>query len=476
MKYLTEGPRVAKFAETYINQTKGEWAGKPLALEPYQTDWLNELFLIDPEKRRLVYKEALLGIPRKNGKSTLCAALGLYGLIAMGEQSPEIYSAASSEQQARAVFDQAKAFIDASPRLQDFLIPRRSYIECKKTNGIYRVLTSKGLSQHGLNPSMVIVDELHTFMNDNHKELFWALRTALAARRNPLLISITTAGYDKQSLLYNRYMMGKELEAKGLQAMRDARFYFKWFGAPEGSDIFDPEMYRIANPASWIDVDEYVNEAAITPEFDLRRLYLNQWTEPEGMWIPHGVWEDGIVHDIDIPYKAEVFLGIDIGLKSDTSAVVVVYKVPDTEKFYCEAHIFVPPKEDALDITIVEQKIRDLADKYTVRAAVYDRYGFPRSAQMLSGEGINMVQLGMTNANMVPATANLFNNFVAGKILHKDDPRFEEQVKNGIFEQTESGPRLSKRKAQNKIDSLIALLIAMTEADRKQADIQIGWL
>ena len=120
---LSESRRVLRFGEKYIVQTKGRWHGQPLVWEKWERQFLKELFLRKPNGER-VYDQALCGIARKNGKSTLGAALGLYGLVGAGEHSPEVYAAAASKDQAGIVFRQSTDFVTSSPQLMDWLKPQ----------------------------------------------------------------------------------------------------------------------------------------------------------------------------------------------------------------------------------------------------------------------------------------------------------------------------------------------------------------
>ncbi len=233
-------------------QTKGRWAGKPLAHELWERQFLDELFLLDATGKR-VYKEALLGISRKNGKSTLGAELALYGLLGTPEYSPEVYAAAAARDQARIVFNQSKDFVEASPRLRDWLTPHRNVITCKSNKGIYRVLSSDAGLQYGLNPSMVVIDELWAHANG---ELYYALTTGQLARESPLVVSITTAGFDRSSICFDLYERGKRLrDDGGIDAMRAAGFLFWWYEMDPTVDYRDSSHWKDANPSSWIPID-----------------------------------------------------------------------------------------------------------------------------------------------------------------------------------------------------------------------------
>jgi phage terminase large subunit-like protein len=193
------GARVVRFAEDWIVQTKGRWAGKMMEVEPWERDLLDELFLVYEDGQR-VYHEALIGLARKNGKSTIASVLGLHGLLAAPHGSPEVYAAAASRDQARIVFDQAVQFVKASPRLSDWLQPQRNVITCKANGGIFRVLSSDAPLQYGLNPYLVIIDELWAHPNP---ELYYALTTGQLAQVEPLIVNITTAGWDRESICYH---------------------------------------------------------------------------------------------------------------------------------------------------------------------------------------------------------------------------------------------------------------------------------
>ena len=255
----TDGGFVDAFAQKYIVQTKGRWAGKPLELEKWQRDLVRELFLKDASGR-YVYREAAIGVPRKNGKSTSWSCLALYALMASGEQGAEVYAAAASRDQARIVFNQAVDFIAASPALQDWLKPQRSVILCEATGSRFRVLSSDAPLQFGLNPSFVVIDELWAHSDP---ELYYALTTGQLARENPLVVSITTSGYDMDTICGRVYEQGRRLSTR--EAQRKARFLFQWHQAPDGCDLDDTQAWREANPSKWIKISDLRRERERLP-------------------------------------------------------------------------------------------------------------------------------------------------------------------------------------------------------------------
>lgn len=461
MPFVTEGDRVQRFGERYIVQTKGIWDAKPLIHEPWQSDVVTELFLRDANTGRRVYREALIGIARKNGKSTLAAEIALYALLASGEPGAEVYSAAASKEQAGIVFNQAKAFIEASPRLSDWLIPRRNYIECKRGGGIYRVLSSDAALQHGLNPYVVVIDELHAHRDP---ELYYALTTGQLARQDPLVVSITTAGYDMQSICRQVYDHGKALSDGGIKTMREERFFFKWYAAPDGARIDDREALKLANPSSWIDLDDLIREGKRLPEHVFRRLHMNQWTSSEEAWIPTDAWANCIKPRIGIPAGGDVWIGMDLGVKSDTSALVLLHMRED-KRAVVRSKIFTPPEGGVLDLSKVKAQIAEWATKYRIRGIVYDSWNAEAVAQELSDRGLNLIEFPMNNARTAPASARLRDAILNMRVLHNGDPEFTQHINAGQTRETERGWRLTKGKGNNVIDALIALMMVFSTAD-----------
>ncbi|HEX7786759.1 MAG TPA: terminase large subunit, partial [Methylomirabilota bacterium] len=177
------GPMVAEFLETFCRQSRGDVAGQPLQLRPWQRELLDDLFALRPDGTRC-YRTALIGLPRKNGKSTLCSGLALYGLIADGEPGAEIYSCAGDRQQARIVFEEAKRMAQHDPDLRGVLTFYRDAIEVRATNSVYRVLSADAELKQGLNPHWVIFDEVHVQPSD---ALWNAMVLGMGTRRQPLM-------------------------------------------------------------------------------------------------------------------------------------------------------------------------------------------------------------------------------------------------------------------------------------------------
>lgn len=452
------GAKVRRFAESRIVQTKGEWAGQPLKLEKWQRELLDELYLVD-ENRNYVYREALVGVPRKNGKSTLAAAIALYGLMASGEQGAEVYAAAAARDQARIVFDQARDFVEASPKLRDYLQPMRNAILCPANNGVFRVLSSDAPLQHGLNPSLVVIDELWAHRDP---ELYYALTTGQLARKNPMVVSITTAGWDRESICWQVYEHGRELAEKGQDAMRKAAFLFRWYESPPGRKVTDKRGWQAANPSSWITNDLLVREVDRLPEFVFRRLHLNQWTDTEEAWISPDWW-DACAGEPKIKKGEATWTGIDIGLRRDARAMIWVQWHGDD--LHIGHEIAVPKPDKPLSSAEARTRVKKHAARQEgLREVDYDPWQFHESAEILADEGLPMVEYQQSNANMAPASERLYELIREGRVVHDGDPQLRQQVLNAVAAETDRGWRISKRKSKARIDACVALAMAADRA------------
>jgi phage terminase large subunit-like protein len=276
-----------------LTHTKGPFAGKPFDLRPWQRKILTKLFKTQKDGRRQ-YRTCLLMLPRKNGKSELCAALAIYFLLFDGEIGAEVYSAAADKDQAALVFNVAAQMIRNDPELeaQCEIVDSQKRIVHRRSGSFYRAISAEAYSKHGFNASVVIYDELHAAQN---RELWDVLSTSQGARSQPLMMAITTAGYDRHSILWELYAHAKKVaESPAL----DPTFLPLIFEAPSDADWTDERVWKKANPAlgDFRSLEEMRIAGARAMEIPaqentFRRLYLNQWTEQAARWIAMPAWD-----------------------------------------------------------------------------------------------------------------------------------------------------------------------------------------
>ena len=193
----------------FCTHTKGELTGSPLLLEDWQKKIIGDLFGWKQENGLRKYRTAFIEVPRKNGKSTLCAAIGLYMLFADDERGSEVYSAAGDRAQAGIVFEIAKQMILKNSELIKRSKVFRNSITNESKGNFYQAISSDSKTKHGFNANCIIFDELHTQPN---RDLWDTLTTSTGSRRQPLCIAITTAGYDKNSICWEIYNYGKQFK------------------------------------------------------------------------------------------------------------------------------------------------------------------------------------------------------------------------------------------------------------------------
>jgi len=489
VEFPTQGDHFAEFASAYLRHTKGRWAGSPVDLEPFQVDLMREALRLDPETGRRIYRTVVAGLPRKNGKSTLASALALYFATADGEAGAEVIVAAGSRDQASIVFDQARGFVETSPALGDFCDAQRYVILGPEGSTIKRI-AADGRLQHGLNPSCVIADELHAWTTPRQEELFAALTTGSHAREEPLTFIITTAGYEKGTILgrlYDEALRSGEVEKRpGLRIVRnpEAGFLLWWYGLDDDDPADDTDLWLAANPASWV-TREVLAEQYASPtidEFAFRRLHLNQWTKTRDSWFPAGVWE-ALRSDETIPEGAEVYVGVDVGLIHDTTAVAVAYRLDD-ERVVVRAKVWAA-RDDAVahtvlpggrvDLSIVEDHIRAIGEKYAIREIVYDPRFFDRSADLLASEGFTVAPVEQSSRRMLEAYSRFYTGVSEGRVTHNGDPVLDRHVQTVQGTMTERGWKISRPRTQ-RIDAAVAVVMAFYRAERSDsADYVLGW-
>jgi phage terminase large subunit-like protein len=403
------------------------------------------------------YRRGVAGLPRKNGKSLLGSAVGLHALTETHDAA-EVYACAGDRQQGRIVFDEAKWQVQQSPALSSICKVYRDVIEVPSTGSIFRVLSADAKLQQGLNPSVVIFDELHVQPND---DLWDAMTLGSGARVDPLVLAITTAGHDLDTLLGRLYLYGQQVSRGEVE---DDSFGFWWWEPAVGLAHTDPEAWRQANPnldEGMLDREDLETAArpGQTTEFAFRRFRLNQWSRAAESWLPVGKWDE-CEGEPDFDPDLKVWVGVDMALKHDSIAVVAAQPQP-SGKVHVQARIWQPDGTNPIDIAAVERHLRNLHVALNVVEFTYDPAYFERSAQVLVDDGLPMVEFPQSAARMVPACQTAYAMIVNGSLVHAGSPRFTDQVLSAATRQTDDGWRLSKGKSHRKIDAAIALVIAV---------------
>jgi len=405
-----EGELVIRFAEAFGVITKDSVAGKsgsPMILRDWQKEMIRHVFAHN-EEGNLRNKVALLGLPRKNGKSALGSLFGIYHLF-MGSDGGEVYSVAAEKNQANIVFKDAKKMIEASPELLDMVKLYRDAIEIPSTGSVYRVLSA----EH--NTKEVIFDELHA---QPSRELFDVFSLAMGARKSSQLIAITTAGVKidqtgSESIAYTLYQYGQKV-ARG--EVQDDTYFQAWYEAPIEADYKDPETWKIANPG-FGDINaesDFVSAARRTPENEFKTKRLNNFVSAQSAWLPSGAW-DNQATEFQLDPDQEYVLGFD-GSFSGDATVIVGCTVPKNEEKPTVFMVKAWEKDEQIhdrdwrvNIAEVEETLIDFCAKYPkVREIACDPYRWQRSMEALQDRGLPIVEWPSTSARRLLLTVRCF--------------------------------------------------------------------
>lgn len=467
----TQGDTFIQFTETFLT-LGGSFAGQPFKMMDWMKDLSRDLLTTLPDGRRK-YRTYLLGVPRKNAKSTLGAALAVYMLcIDTADANPQVISAAGDRKQAKLVFDEAKRMILASPELSEICTVYRDEIVCHRTGGTYRAVSADAGLAHGLNPSCVIVDEYHVHKND---ELFVALTTGSAMRNQPLTFVITTAGFNLESPLGKLYTYGRKVESGEIV---DPSFGFKWYGPREGEefDHSDPKVWERFNP-SWeiMNADEFTSAFQTTPESQFVRYRLNGWTSTESSWFPMGVWESREDNSDPLQPGDEIVVGFDGAWKGDCTGLVAV-RLRDLH--FEVLGFWEAPADDPhwrTPIDDVKQRIRDICDTYRVREIPADPFRFEQTLMDLAEEGYPIVEFPTSSlARMIPATQAFYQAVMDGEVTHNGDLALARHIGNAVLKEDNRGARITKayRTSTHYIDLAVAAVIALYRARHYTEEVE----
>lgn len=487
--------RVCIFFERFLKHHKGEWAGRPFVLAEWQKEHvLRPLFgwrRADGTRR---FRTAYIEIPRKNGKTEVAAGIALYLTIADGEAGAEVYSSATKKDQARIMFDAAKAMLGRSPDLRRVARAWKHNIHVQDTGSKFEPLGKDSDTMDGLNPHGNLIDELHA-----HKDrgVYDVLVTAMQARRQPLTVMITTAGvYRPESIGWQQH----DYATKVLDgSIEDDEFFAFIAAADEGDDWQAEETWRKANPNLDVSVKldgirALAHKAKHQPSFQntFRRLHLNQWTEQTERWIDMDRWSAcaGPVDEAEL-LGLPCFAGLDLSSTTDLSAFVLAF--PDEDGGYRLLPRFWLPGDDVLErerrdsvpysrwaregwLTLTDGNVIDYA---SVRAAVRtdaERYGLQEVAfdpwnatqlatQLMEDDGVPMVQMRQGFRSMNEPSKEFERLMVSAKLAHGGHPLLHWMAGNVTLRRDPADNiKPDKAKSTGRIDGIVATIMAIGRA------------
>lgn len=443
-----------------------------MLLRPWQKQLIYRLFARRADGKRR-HRVALIGMPRKNGKSGLGSAFALDGLLFDGKGA-EVYSAAAEKEQAKIVFNETKAMIRRSEELSEACVSMRDVIDVPATGSIYRALSAEAYSKEGLNVSRAIIDELHAHQTE---DLWNVLTLGTGGRAEPMVIAITTAGLTtdssgEESICYRMFQYGVEV-AEG--RLDDPNFFFCWWGAPDNSDFSDPAVWKAANPGygDILNAEDLDDAYKRTRPNEFRTKRLNQWVTSTESYLPKGSWEACSAPERVVDSKTKVVLAFDGSLNHDTTALMgcTVEEVPHLFYVWCWQRPFDADPAWHVPVTDVERTIREFCETHNVIEIVADTHRWERSLQVLADEGLPMVEFPQSDERMVKATERLYDAVLNGLVTHDDNELVARHISNARTRQTNRGIRLTKttKRSPLKIDLAVTAVMAFGTASNTKS-------
>jgi len=401
--------------------------GELLRVRPFQRQLLRRVFARRADGF-LRHRTGLIGVPRKNGKSELGAGIGVGGLL-LGPAGGEIYSCAGDREQASIIFKTAKRMIEMDPYLSEVIKTYRNVIEVPATGTTYRALSAEAFTKEGLNPHLVLFDELHVQPN---RELWNVMQLAMGARVEPLMVALTTAGVRTDrtggdSICYALYKHGVDV-AKGL--VDDPTFFMAWWEPWRGVEAphDDVRTWRESNPAfdDLVAAADFRSTVVRTEQNEFRIKRTNQWVASGKVWLPHGAWdaiEDRDRYPGGPPDGVKVVVGLDGSKTGDTTALIGV----TVEE---RPHIFVlgiwerDPFDPNWRVPRAEVKntLREARARWDLVEAPWDDYLWQDAFTELQEEGMPVEAYPQTPERMGKATQR-FYEMVTTKAMTQDGHR-----------------------------------------------------
>lgn len=500
--------RAIEFIQTFCHLSKGKTGGKLIELELWQKALVSAIFgFVDANELRQ-YREVLLLVGRKNGKSALESAIALYCLIADNESAPEIYSVATKREQARVVWDETVRMIKKSPEIHKYCKTRVGDIYCNINDGIYKPLASDSNTLDGLNVSCALIDELHAWRDSN---LYDVVADGMTARQQPLIIIASTAGFVRENIYDKKYKQALDTinGYDGIGDYKDDRFLPIIYELDDREEWKNCNCWLKANPGlgtikDYAQLAEKVQRAKAGHK-DIKDLLTKDFNLPETSSQSYLDWQDIKNEATFDPKELKPNYGIggfDLSQTTDLTSAVVIFRVPEDENIYVLTKSWIT--SDALDRREQEDKVpyrqwvnkdylrisdghiidyhmivqwfQEVQEKYGIYMYKigYDRYGasyLTQEMQDIYGEStLDMVIQGAKTLSI--PLQNLKAELKAKHIVYNRNPIMEWCLANLRVKQDINGNLQPTKDRNNKTrdDAAMALLDGYTSYLRNMED------
>jgi phage terminase large subunit-like protein len=479
---------------------EGERAGEPFQIEPWQQAIVAALWGWRREDGTRRYREALIYVPRKNGKTPFCAGLVLLSMFTDGEPGAQLYSAAADRDQAAIIFKHAAGMLAREPALASRAKIYRSFksIEYPAQGAVYKALSSDAETKHGLGASLVIVDELHAHRDG---ELVEVLLTSTGARRSPLTIYITTADFERPSICNRTHTY-----ASGVRdgAIQDRSFLPVIYEAGPDDDWTDPAVWSRTNPNLNVSIkleyfERLCERAKAEPSYEntFKRLHLNIRTGQDVRWLPVEAWE-ACRQELPDLIGRECYAGLDLSTTTDISAFVLAFPgaplwivphfwIPESKlknradrvpyRVWERAGLLTVTPGDVVDYDAIRAGIVELGQKYSIQEIRFDPWNATQLAtQLAEQEGFELTQMRQGFVSMNAPTKELERKILGRTLAHGGHPVLSWMIGNVAVKMDPAGNiKPDKSKSSERIDGVVAAIMALSGcmAASEPADMRI---
>lgn len=489
-------------AEAYIGfiqlarLTKGEWARKHLELQPFQNFMLWNIFGWRTKENKRRFTEVTYHVPKKNAKTELAAVIALACALLDNEYSGQIYMAATAQHQARLCFDTAKTMVKLTPEFAKHFQLLANSIYYKKLNTAIKAISSEAGGIEGAGSSCVIFDEEHEQLTNQLRD---NLITGMAARSQPLFISISTAGNDR-SRPYYQHIVNCKAVLNGISS--DPRHFMMIYCPDENDEWNDPKVWEKVNPMFGISVkkefieNQYI-QAVNSPskQQSFKTKHLNITSDALSVWIPHETWMRGN-QDIKIEgyYGRECWCGLDLASHMDFTALAIL--IPDGDKFVLFHKFWIPEIMDkrtdadkqkfrnwskmgfitltdgnVTDYDVVENDILELAKNFNIKKCGYDDSNASQLVTNLQNEAVTMEVFSQGMKSMSPNIKSFEKLVAEDKIIHPGNSVMSWMMGNAlIIRDGNDNIRVDRGKSTDKVDGVLATMDALGVYSRDMAN------
>ena len=481
---------VIGFFKDCLIHVKGEWAGEKVLLAPWQQSVVSNLFGWKRPDGTRRYREALIFVPRRQGKTLMASGLALYAFFCDGEPGAEIYCAAADRDQAKLLWDVSRRQIQAEPALLEACKLYQHSIVIDSMGSSFKAISADATTKHGFSSHFVVVDELHA---QRDSELVDVLLTSMGSRRQPMMIYLTTSDFERPSICNEKLDYARKVRDAIIE---DPSFLPVIYEAALDDDWTDPKVWKRANPNLGISLSpEYLERecrrAQESPAYvnTFKRLHLNIKTQAAVQWLDMSKWDacESDFHPDDLEGK-RCWAGLDLASTTDLTAFVLFFP----EDGNAVLPFFWVPKEGALmrerrdrvpytawareghlhltegnvcDYDAVRLKIKELSEIFNIQEIAFDRWGAQQLVTNLKEDGHEVVAFGQGYASLSAPSKELEKLVIAADLAHSGHPVLRWCASNVMVETDAAGNiKPSKKKSTERIDGIVALVMAIGRA------------